>query len=205
LGVQLGEQLGGLLAVGALDGDPQRGGAGRPGQAEGRDVLDEQAELVLQPAPDRGSARAGDVQVGGAAAPVGDREHLAGSEHAEGDQRQGHPDGHPDQHVGGGVGAQGHPADRGQGDEPGGHPLAGVAPATLGHQRVQDPHQQPGQEHYLLRRQRPPAPAGLDHHPERPRPADAGTHHGRGRDHQVGEGERDDQMPQAAQHQQRQQ
>ena len=50
-----------------------------------------------------------------AAPPVADREDLVGGEPAEGQQRDGHPDGRPDQHVAGGVDAQVHAGDREQG------------------------------------------------------------------------------------------
>jgi hypothetical protein len=167
LGVQLAEQHPGRIT---LDRDPQRGGAGRPGQPERFDLLDDQPELVLQPASDRLAAGAADVQVRAATSPVGDREDLAGREPAEGNQRDRDPDAGREEHVGGGVDAQrdaGDPDQRHQRDR---HPLAGVAPAALGHQRVQNPNQQGRKESDRHGRQRPPAPAGLEVHSERPRP-----------------------------------
>ena len=143
LGVQLAEQLPGRVA---LDGDPQRRGAGRAGQAERLDVLDDQAELVSQGTPDRLAAGPADVQVGAAASPVGDRVDLVGGEAAKQQQRDRHPDTHADQHVGGGFDAQRDPGHADQRDHRGHQPLAGVAPATLWHQRVQHPHEDRRQE-----------------------------------------------------------
>jgi hypothetical protein len=80
LGVQLAEQLPGWIS---LDGDAQRGGARRPRQPEPLDLLDQDAELVLQAPPDRLPTGAADVQVGGAATPVGDRVDLVGGEAAK--------------------------------------------------------------------------------------------------------------------------
>ena len=63
-GVQLAEQVGGRVA---LDGDAQRGGAGRAGQPERLDLLDEEAELLFEAPPDRRPSWAADIQVGAAA------------------------------------------------------------------------------------------------------------------------------------------
>ena len=123
-GVQLAEQLSGRVA---LDGDAQWGGAGRAGQAEGRDLGDGQAELVLQPVADGGSPPAGDVQVGGPAAAVADREDLVGGEQAEQGERDGDPDGGADQHVGRGLGAQRDTSQPGQRHHPGRHPACPAA------------------------------------------------------------------------------
>jgi hypothetical protein len=181
------------------------GGAGRPGQPERLDVLDDQVELILEPAADRLAAGPGDVQVGAPPAAVGDREHLVGGKPTEGQQRDGDTDGHRDQHVRRGLGSQGNPAERRQGNQPGRDPLAGVAPATLGDQRVQDGHQDRREEGDLQRRQRPATPARLDDHPERPRAAHGRSHHvGSEHDHHAHEDKQDDQVPEAPKRQQRQ-
>ena len=61
------------------------------------DLQDRDAELVLDGAADRFATAPTDVQVRAATPPVADREDLVGGEPAEGQQRQGHPDGHRDQ------------------------------------------------------------------------------------------------------------
>jgi len=85
----------------------------------------------------------------------------------------------------------------------GGHALAGLAPAALRHQAVQDPDQQHGQGRQLLGGQRPGVPVDPERHPERPRPLDQrgqqilhdeAQHHPGAQHHQ--------QLPQAPQHQQ---
>jgi hypothetical protein len=141
--------------------------------------------------------------VGAAAAPVGDREDLAGGEHPEGQQRDGHPDGHPDQHIGGSVGAQRHPAERGQRDQDDRDPLAHVAPAALRHHGVQDRHQEGGADGDLQRRQGKATPAGVDDHAERAWALGDRADDAPGDEHDpVRQDEEDDQVPEAAQHQQ---
>jgi hypothetical protein len=107
--------------------------------------------------------------VGAAAAPVGDREDLVGGEHPEAEQRDRDPDGDGDQRVGGGVGAQRDPAQRGQGDQRTRDQLAQGAPATLRDQRVQDPDEHQRDDGDLQGRQRPAPPAGTDRDPKRAR------------------------------------
>ena len=202
LGVQLAEQLPGRIAV---DLDPQRGRAGRPGQPERLDLLHDQAQLVLQGPLDRLPAGAADIQVGAAAPPVGDRVDLVGGEPAEQQQREGDPEAHPDQQVGRGVNAQCHPGQGNQGDQPGHQPLAEIAPATLRHQRVQHRHQAGGQEGDLHRRHRPATPARLELHPERTRPPSDHAQDNREKASELHHDPPDDQVPPAAQDQQHQQ
>src|SRR6266545_1086999 len=85
------------------------------------------------------------------------------------------------------------------------HPLASVAPAALGHQRVQDPHQQGRKEGDRHRRQRPAAPAALDIHPERTWPSSVRRQAHRHDDHELPGDPPHDQVPPAAQDQQPQQ
>ena len=200
-GVQLAEELGRGIAG---HGDPQGGGAGRAGEAERLDLGDLQPELVLEPAPDGLAAGPADVQVGAAAPPVADREDLVGREPAVGQQRDGDPEGRPDDHVGGAVGAKGHPAEGGQRDQRRHHPLAGVAPAALGHQRVQDRDQPDGEEGDVQGRHGPAAPALMDLGPERPRPLGDGAEDGQADvGQQVDQQQPDDQVPEPAKDQQR--
>jgi hypothetical protein len=138
LGVQLAEQPPGRFT---LDGDLERGGAGRTGQPERLDLLHHEAELVGQGPPDCLAAGTGDIEVGAAAPPVDNREHLVGGEPAEGQQREGDPDAHRDQDVAGGVDPQRDAGHGDQGEQRRHQPLAGAAPAALGHQRVQHPHE----------------------------------------------------------------
>ena len=185
-GVQLAEQDRRRVAA---DLDPQRGGAGRPGQAERLHLLDLQAELVGEGAPDGLAPGPADVQVGAAAPPVADREDVVGGEPAEGEQRDGHPDGRPDQHVDEGVDAQVHAGEGEQGDQRGGDPLAELPPAALGDQAVEHGHADRGQVGDRPRRHRPAGPHPLDLHPEGPRP----PHRRRqGDGHQAGRLDRDD-------------
>ena len=202
LGVQLAEQDRPRVA---LDLDPQRGRAGRPGQPERLDLLHDQAQLILQGALDRLPASPADIQMGAAAPPVGDRVDLVGGEPAEQQQREGDPDAHPDQHVGRGIHAQRHPGQGDQDDQPGHHPLAEITPATLRHQRVQHRHQARGQKGDLHRRHRPATPARLELDPERAWPP---TDHGQDKGEQASElhdDKPDDQVPPAPQDQQHQQ
>jgi hypothetical protein len=202
-GIQLAEQP--VVGV-ALDPDPQRRGPGRPGQPERLDLLDHQAELVLQGLTDRLPTCPTDVQVSAAPTPVGDREDLAGRKDAKAEQRDRHPNGDPNQDIGGGLHRQVHAGDGDQDDQRGGHPLAGLAPASLRHQAIQDPDQDHHQRRQLLGWQRPGVPVGPELHPERPRPLqkwgqqvlDEEALQNPGRQH-------DQQLPQAAEHQQGQQ
>jgi hypothetical protein len=143
--------------------------------------------------------------VGAAAAPVDDREHLAGREPPEQQQRDGDPDAHPQQHVGGGIHPQRNPGHADHRHQPSHHPLAGVAPAPLGHQRVQDPNQQDREEGDRQRRQRPAAPAGPQVHPERPWPPGDRRQAHLDDEHEVPGDPPHDQVPPAPQHQQYQQ
>jgi hypothetical protein len=199
-GVQLAEQDRGRVA---LDLDPQRGRAGRAGQPERLDLLDGQAELILQGSADGLAAGSADVQVGAAAPAVADREHLVGGEPAVGEQRDGDPDDGAEQHVGRGVEAEPDPGQADHGDDRRGRPLAGLPPATLGHQRIEDADQAGGEDCDLNRRQRVAVPAPVDDHPERPGPLDHGRQEqGHLRDHREGE-DVDDEMAEAPEHQQR--
>jgi hypothetical protein len=80
--------------------------------------------------------------VGGSASPVDHREHLAGGEPAERQQRYRHPNAGGEEHVAGRVDAERDAGEPDQRHQPGRQPLAHVAPAALRHQRVQDPDQQ---------------------------------------------------------------
>jgi hypothetical protein len=141
-GVQLAEQD---RARVALELDLQRGGAGRAGQPERLDLLDLQAQLLLQRLADGLAAGPADVQVGAAAAAVADREDLARRKPAERQQRDGHPDHRRDQHVAGGVHPQVHAGQRQQCDQTGGDPLAGLPPTAFRHQAVEHGDQDRGQ------------------------------------------------------------
>ena len=79
-GVELAEQLPGWRIA---DRDPQRGGAGRAGQPERLDLPGGQAQLLLQGPADGHPPCPADVQMGAAAPPVHDREHLVGGKPAE--------------------------------------------------------------------------------------------------------------------------
>ena len=165
--------------------------------------VDGQPELILERAADGLAAGPADVQVGGAAPPVADREDLVGGEPAEGEQRDGHADDGAEQHVSRGVEAERDPGQARQGHDRGRHPLAGLPPAALGHQHIEDADQARGQDGDRNRRQRIAVPAPVDDHPEWPGPLEQGRqHHGHHRGHP--EGERvDDEMAKALEHQQR--
>ena len=105
-----------------------------------------------------------------AAAPVADREDLAGGEQAKAEQRNRHPDRHAHQDVSGRLHPQVHAGEGDQRHQPGRHPLADLAPAALRHQAVQDPDQDDHQRAHLFGGQRPGGPIGAELHPERPRP-----------------------------------
>ena len=167
--------------------------------AERLDLLHGQAELILQRTADGQPARAGDVKVGAAAAPVADREHLVRGEQAEPEQRDGHPDHRPHEHVGRRLDAQGHQGQTDQHDQRGHGPLADVAPAALRHQRVQHPHQGDRQGSDLHRRHRPTAPTGPHLHPEGTRPV-RDQPNTDARNHQLRDDHQDDQMTEASQH-----
>src|SRR3954447_26374454 len=98
LGVQLAEEHSRRIPAYA---DPQRSGPGRAGQAERSDLVDGQAQLAPQRPPDRLAAGAADVEMGGAAAPVADREDLVGREPTEAEEWNAHPEHDPHEHVGG--------------------------------------------------------------------------------------------------------
>jgi hypothetical protein len=166
-GVQLAEQDDRRLAG---DGDAQRGGAGRPGQAERLDLLDLQAELVGQGPADGLAAGPADVQMGAAAPPVGDWEDLVGGEPAEGEQRDGHANDGAQQYVGRGVEAERDPGQARQCHDRGRRPLAGLPPSALRHQHVERADQARGQHCDLDRRQRIAVPVPVDDGPEGPGP-----------------------------------
>jgi hypothetical protein len=81
-----------------------------------------------------------DIQVRGAPPAVGDREDLAGGEHAKAEQWDGHADCDAHQHVGGRLHPKVDVGDGDQGYQHGRHPLAGLAPPALRYQAVQDAH-----------------------------------------------------------------
>jgi hypothetical protein len=198
--VQLAEQVGRRVAD---QGDLDRGGAGRAGQAERLDVGDLEAELVRERLADGLAAGAADVEVGAAPAPVPDREDRVRGEQPERQQRQGDAEHDTDQDVGGRVGAEGDPAERGQRHQHGRGELAPVPPSALGDQRVQHDHQERGEHGDLHRRHRPAAPPDPDRDAERARTLGDRAEDGLN-DHadDVGRDQSHDEVAQPLQHQQ---
>ena len=199
-GVQLAEQLSGRVP---LDGDPQRGGAGRAREPERLDLGDGQAELVLQPGR-IAAPGAGDVQVGGAAAAVADREDLVGGEQAEQGERDGDPDGRTDQDVGRGLGTKRDASQPGQCHHPSCRQLAPLPPACTWDQGVQDHHQVAAKCITGDGRAQPPQLVPMTTL-ERPRPMRTRPQHILGdRGQQLRDDHREDQVPEPSQGQQRQ-
>jgi hypothetical protein len=132
--VQLGEQVG--LGI-ALDRDPQRGGAARALEVERLDRYRDHAELLLQRAHDRVVPGPGDVEVGGAAATVADREHLVRDEYSERGERDGHPDHDREQHVERSLLGEVEAGERGDDEQPGDDELAPLPRPSGRDQRVQ--------------------------------------------------------------------
>jgi hypothetical protein len=98
--VQLREQVTPRLA---RDRDTHRGGATGSGQPERRHLDRDHTELVVQRLFDRPQPAAGQIEVGGAAAPVGHRVHGRRGEQPERGQRDRDPEHHPVDDVGGRV------------------------------------------------------------------------------------------------------
>jgi len=186
-----------------LRADPQRGRAGRPREPERLDLQHLDAQLVLQGLVDGLAAAAADVQVGRAAAPVGDREDLVGGEHAEGHQRDGDPDDGGDDHVGGRVDTQVDQGDRQRGDQRGDDQLAELTQPALWHQAVEHADHGGGEHCDRAGRVRGAGPVAQDLHAER-----AGSHEQVGeqraeRDHPDDRTEEHEQVSEAAGEQQR--
>ena len=99
----------------AGDPQPQRRRSAGTGEPDGLAVDDGEAELVLHGLADRCPAAPRDVEVGGLAAPVGDREELVRREEAERQQRDGDADGDPGEDVEGMVDAEVEAGERDQG------------------------------------------------------------------------------------------
>ena len=78
----------------AGDPQPQRGRPAGTGEPDRLAVDDGEPELVLYGLADRCPAASRDVEMGGLAAPVGDREELVRGEEAERQQRDGDADRH---------------------------------------------------------------------------------------------------------------
>jgi hypothetical protein len=96
--------------------------------------------------------------------------------------------------------------DRDQDDEGGGQPLTGLAPAALWDQAVEDSDQDHHQRRQLLGGQRPGVPVAAELDPERPRPLHQRSQQVLNEEPLQDPGPQDDQqLPQAAQHQQGQQ
>ena len=79
--------------------DPERRRAAGSGQADGFDVDDREAELVLDGAPQRLAPPAPHIEVGGLPASVRDREDIVRGEEPEGVQQDRHGEGHADNYV----------------------------------------------------------------------------------------------------------
>jgi hypothetical protein len=118
-------------------------------QAERFYLLDDQAELILQGLAARLAAGPTNVQMRAAPTPIGDREDLAGREPAKAEQRNRHPKCDPHQNVAGCLHSQVQMSDSDQDDQRGRHPLAGLAPAALRDQAVEDPDQHQRQRRQL--------------------------------------------------------
>ena len=166
-GIKLAEQPGIGVAVHL---DAERCRPCRSGQAERLHVVDHDTELVLEGPADGLAPGPADVEVGGPAPPVADREHLARSEHPKAQQPNGYCDHAAHQHIGRCGHAQMHLGDGHQHHQRRGHPLPDPAPTTLGDQAVEDPEHDHDQRRRLFRRQRPPVPIGTQGHPKRPGP-----------------------------------
>ena len=166
LGVELAEQV--ELRT-ALDAQTQRRRTGRAAQPNRADLVHDQPELLFEGLADGHTARAADIEVRRPSPAIGDREVLVGHEDSESDHREGHADRDGDEDVGRGVDAEVHARQRDEGDETGEGPLSEVAPATVGHERVEDQHEKPRGRQHLLGRQCPSAPTGAQGNAEGPR------------------------------------
>ena len=145
------------------------------------------------------AAAAADVQVGGAAAVVGDGEHLVGGDHAERHQGDGDPDDDGDEHVAGRVHGQVDERHRQGRDQGGDHRLAEPAQPPGGGQRVEHAHQERGQGGDRARGVGVAAPVAEDLDAERAGPhVEVGEQAGEG-GHGQGGAEEHEQVPEAAQ------
>ena len=131
---------------------------------------------MVQGGDDRRSAAAPDVEVGLAAAPVGDGEDVVGDHQPERHHGQRPADDQCGYLVGGMIDGQVQPGGAEGGEDDRGRPLPPVPPPPGGHQRVEDPHQRQGQRGDGPRRLRVALPGPEDTDADGPHPADLQRH-----------------------------
>ena len=167
LGIELGEHE---LIRAALDPQPQRGGARGGLQPDRLDLGHGEPELVAHGLADRLPPPAGHIDVRGAAAPVGDGEHLVRGEEPERGDRDRHRERHAEQHIAGVIDAQVQAGQAEHGDHRGHRRLGPGAGAARHGQAVDGAHQEDRHDRHRGGHPGVPAPAADDRHAVRARP-----------------------------------
>ena len=167
LGIELGEQE---LIRAALDPQPQRRRASRRLEADRLDLGHREPELVAHGLADRLPPPAGHIDVRGAAAPVGDGEHLVRGEETERGDRDRHRERHAEQHIARVIEAQVQPGESEHGDHRGHRRLGPGAGAARHGQAVDGAHQEDRHDRHRGGHPGVPGPAADDRHAVRARP-----------------------------------
>ena len=184
---------------------PHRAGPAGTGQPERLDAGHLDAHLVFQRASDRLTAGAAEVKMRTMRTAVNHRERLPRGEQPQPQQRHGHTQHGAEQHIGRCVHTQPHPGQANHRDDHDRGPAAAAPPPAGRHQRIQRAGQHRAHRRDLNRRHRKATPAELDQHAERQRPVhDKQDDRRQQHEHLVADHQHQ-QMPQPAEHDQRQQ